>query len=140
MQKIKLTQPCPIDLSKEQQTKQGAFCSVCSKDVIDFRNMAPHEIKEVLLKKKDSNPCGTFNSEQLENPFDDFRDKILHWYSSLKKRKSINSRILLNILLVIMFLTSCRVKKSGGLSGAYAWSKNMDKDKKVEMSTRKKIQ
>jgi hypothetical protein len=139
MQKIKLTRPCSIDLSKEHETEQGAFCSLCSKDVIDFRNMTPHQIKEALRSNRDTNPCGTFNYKQLINPFDDFRDRILHWYTTLKKRKSIYSSILLRIVLVVMFLTSCRVRKSDGLSGAYAWSKNMDKDKKVEMTIRTKI-
>lgn len=47
--------------------QQGAFCSACSKCVIDFTNKRDNEIYELLTNSK-GKVCGRFTDEQLGRP------------------------------------------------------------------------
>lgn len=48
--------------------EKGAFCSKCSKTVIDFTEKSPEEISLLLTANSGKKLCGRFMSDQLEEP------------------------------------------------------------------------
>ncbi|MBL8016456.1 MAG: hypothetical protein JNK43_04235 [Ignavibacteria bacterium] len=63
--KIYIPEPCFEDWDKMTPTEQGAFCGVCSKDVIDFSGRSEDEIQKFLAENLDKKICGRFKSSQL---------------------------------------------------------------------------
>jgi len=63
--KIYIPEPCFEDWDKMTPTEQGAFCGVCSKDVIDFSGKSEEEIQKFLTENLDSKVCGRFNTSQI---------------------------------------------------------------------------
>lgn len=45
--------------------EQGAFCSVCSKTVVDFTALSDEEVQNYFLHKKGEKTCGRFRNDQL---------------------------------------------------------------------------
>lgn len=64
--KIYIPEPCHEDWEKMTPNKQGAFCSSCSKTVVDFSNKSDKEIEEFLLDNKDKKICGRFKAVQVD--------------------------------------------------------------------------
>ena len=64
--KIYIPEPCHEDWDKMNSNKQGAFCKVCSKTVIDFSVKTDGEIQEFLQANLDKKICGRFKTHQLE--------------------------------------------------------------------------
>jgi hypothetical protein len=65
MFKIQIPKPCHAEWSEMTPTQQGAFCSSCSKEVIDFTKMTDEEVKNYFLKTSTGNTCGRFRTEQV---------------------------------------------------------------------------
>ena len=63
--KIYIPEPCFEDWDKMTPTEQGAFCGVCSKDVIDFSNRSEEEIQRYLAENMNVKICGRFNTSQI---------------------------------------------------------------------------
>lgn len=63
--KIYIPEPCFEDWDKMTPTEQGAFCGVCSKDVIDFSNRSDEEIQKYLSENLNAKICGRFNTGQI---------------------------------------------------------------------------
>lgn len=63
--KISIPSPCNQSFDSFTTTKNGGFCSVCQKEVIDFRNKNDEEILHYFENTK-SKTCGYFRKEQLK--------------------------------------------------------------------------
>jgi hypothetical protein len=64
--KIYIPEPCHEEWEKMTPNKQGAFCSSCSKTVVDFSNKSDKEIEEYLLDNLDKKICGRFKAVQVD--------------------------------------------------------------------------
>lgn len=64
---ITIPEPCHENWAEMTPTQQGAYCKVCSKNVIDFTIKTENEIYDILTQS-DGNTCGRFTSFQLQQP------------------------------------------------------------------------
>jgi len=64
---ITIPEPCHENWAEMTHTQQGAYCKVCSKNVIDFTTKTENEIYDILTQS-DGNTCGRFTSFQLQQP------------------------------------------------------------------------
>ncbi len=62
--KLDIEKPCNQDWSSMTKTKNGKFCSNCSKTVIDFTLLTDNEIIQIIDKKSDM-ICGRLSKQQL---------------------------------------------------------------------------
>lgn len=46
--------------------EKGAFCMVCTKDVVDFSKRSLEEIKSYFSQPREGKTCGKFNNDQLD--------------------------------------------------------------------------
>ena len=84
MLQIKIPKPCHEDWNAMTPTTRGAFCSACSKDVVDFTSMSDDEVQHYLLNKAGEKVCGKFNNTQLHRiriniPNQIFYSRIAGW-------------------------------------------------------------
>jgi hypothetical protein len=63
--KIYIPEPCHEDWAKMTPEKQGAFCKVCAKTVVDFSEKSNEEVNEFLLANMEKKICGRFRTTQL---------------------------------------------------------------------------
>ncbi|MFY8184528.1 MAG: hypothetical protein ACOVLD_00545 [Bacteroidia bacterium] len=63
---IAINKPCHEDWNKMTPNDKGAFCAICTKDVIDFSKKTVQEIKDFFAKPINGKVCGRFKEEQLE--------------------------------------------------------------------------
>ncbi len=61
---LKIDNPCSQDWNAMDETREGKYCSSCSKNVIDFRRLSDQEVL-ALIRKADGKLCGNFNPAQL---------------------------------------------------------------------------
>ncbi|MCD6066643.1 MAG: hypothetical protein K0S33_1469 [Bacteroidetes bacterium] len=64
--KIAINKPCHEDWEKMTPNEQGVFCTVCTKNVIDFTSKTLDEIKSFFSKPMDGRVCARFKEEQLD--------------------------------------------------------------------------
>ncbi|MGY6647531.1 carboxypeptidase-like regulatory domain-containing protein [Wenyingzhuangia sp. IMCC45574] len=65
---LKIEKPCEEKWENMRSNQRGAFCNLCSKNVIDFTNLNHSEIQEILESSK-GNICARITSEQSQHPF-----------------------------------------------------------------------
>lgn len=97
----------------------GRFCSDCKKVVKDFAGMQVGEVNNIVSSATDNKMCGSFRAYQLNNPFGNWRDKIISYYqkASLElKPGSLVKPVTVFLLFIVMLITGCARR----LSGAYA--------------------
>lgn len=63
---IAINKPCQEDWNKMTPNDKGAFCAICTKDVMDFSKKTVQEIKDFFAKPINGKVCGRFKEEQLE--------------------------------------------------------------------------
>ncbi|HEY3251638.1 MAG TPA: hypothetical protein VGK25_11020 [Ignavibacteria bacterium] len=66
--KIHIPKPCNEDWKEMTPNEKGAFCSVCSKTVVDFSKKSDEEVQRYLLENNNSKVCGRFRISQVELP------------------------------------------------------------------------
>lgn len=66
MLNISIPKPCHEDWNAMTPTKQGAFCAVCTKEVMDFSNMSDDAVKNYFLLNAGKKTCGRFRKSQLK--------------------------------------------------------------------------
>jgi hypothetical protein len=77
---ISINKPCHENWDAMKPNEQGAFCAVCTKNVIDFSKKTIGEIKEFFSRPKEGKLCGRFSNEQLtELSFDAFFERFSGW-------------------------------------------------------------
>lgn len=84
MFQLKIPKPCHADWNEMTPTRQGAFCSSCSKEVVDFTQMKDEEVKNYFLHRHTGSTCGRFRTEQIQRirislPDNIFIQKIAGW-------------------------------------------------------------
>lgn len=115
--KVRLTFNCPIDLDSMPCSSNGKFCTQCSKNVTDFRGS---EVIEMNVSETEA--CGRFDIYQVENPFNNWKDRFVRFS---ERMNNVNSRFIpikhLAFALSIssLFLIGC--SRNRGLAGAYAY-------------------
>lgn len=60
---ISIPEPCHENWAKMNATEKGKFCSVCTKEVIDFTSKTDEELVKILTANK--NTCGRVKKSQL---------------------------------------------------------------------------
>lgn len=71
--KIEINKPCHENWDAMTPTAKGAFCAVCTKDVVDFSAKTMDEIKSFFSKPQEGKVCGRFKETQLQElSFDSF--------------------------------------------------------------------
>ncbi len=100
---ISIPEPCHEDWGKMTPTEKGKFCSVCTKEVIDFTQTNDEDI--VKKVQKGENLCGRFLGSQLDRPM-------------TLERKSRNSLLpyAASLLLPLSVLSHQEAKAQGGVS------------------------
>jgi len=65
MLQIKIPKPCHQSWNEMTPTSKGAFCSACSKEVVDFTNMSDAEVQSYFVNKSSDKVCGKFTNGQI---------------------------------------------------------------------------
>lgn len=65
MKKINITNPCPENWDNMHDTKEGKFCEVCSRCVIDFTEKTDQEIKDIIDQTSGKRVCGRIASKSF---------------------------------------------------------------------------
>jgi len=75
---IAINKPCHEDWSKMTPNDKGAFCAICTKDVMDFSKKTVQEIKDFFAKPIQGKVCGRFKEEQLDEiSFESFIERFV---------------------------------------------------------------
>lgn len=79
--KIEINKPCHENWDAMTPNERGAFCAVCSKNVIDFSKQSLDEIKNFFSSFPKSNKvCGRFKESQLQElSCEHFVNQFLGW-------------------------------------------------------------
>lgn len=110
-----LTFCCPEKLGNMPPADGGRYCGKCEKVVKDFSGMTNEAIAENLLHSFSENACGTFRAHQLQQPFNDRRDKLVGFYqriSTFGKRNFLRT-VQLGLVAALLFLSGCHRRMSG---------------------------
>lgn len=101
--KVTIPEPCHEDWNAMTPEESGRFCSVCTKDVIDFTTKSASEIQTYLQKNKDKKICGRFRNNQI-NKFD------IQIPQSLLRQPMPFQKAFLLVLFIVMGTTlfSCK--------------------------------
>ncbi len=77
---ITIDTPCHEDWNAMTHTAQGAYCSSCNKQVIDFTRKTENEIYDIVTQSG-HNLCGRFTQFQLEQPVrkTEIKNGLLNW-------------------------------------------------------------
>ena len=67
--KISIDSPCNANLQEMQKNNSGFFCSLCTKDVIDFSELSNYEISKFISENKNSSICARMKTSQLQEEF-----------------------------------------------------------------------
>lgn len=78
MLRINIPKPCHEDWNEMTTTDRGAFCQVCTREVVDFTNMSDEEVQNYLLNKAGEKTCGKFSNHQLDRVRVDIPDSIFY--------------------------------------------------------------
>ena len=71
---IKVNKPCNEKWQNMESNENGRFCSLCSKNVIDFTKLNSEEITN-RIKESNGNICARVTQKQLNIPLSDFETK-----------------------------------------------------------------
>lgn len=99
---LKIDNPCNENWTLMTTIEQGKYCSVCSKNLIDFTSLSDATIIG-LIEKSNGKVCGRFNEKQL--------NRIIE----IKEKQSIGTGIykLLTGLIFISTTNNIEAKNSG---------------------------
>lgn len=83
--KIAIPEPCSENWDEMTPKKNGRFCLSCSKSVIDFTTMLPHEVQHFFIQNQNKNICGKFRKSQLDTITIHIPDRILYAQTNFHK-------------------------------------------------------
>lgn len=109
MKNIHIPNPCSENWEMMSPQEKGRFCSACNKCVIDFTQKQPNEILQIIDEKQDEEICGRFYNHQLNAS--NQSEKIRTQFFKHIPVHFQNSKIVLTLLSVILFLTGCSKQK-----------------------------
>jgi hypothetical protein len=107
---ISIPTPCHEKWNEMSPREQGAFCSVCSKTVVDFTSLSDEEVQNYFLKQAGQKTCGRFRNDQLSDKEDPLKKLLAEAAPFWKK--------FLAIVLVVFgsLLTGCNNDMKGDIS------------------------
>lgn len=107
---ISIPTPCHEKWSEMSPREQGAFCSVCSKTVVDFTSLSDEEVQHYFLKQAGQKTCGRFRNDQLSDKEDPLKKLLADAVPFWKK--------FLAIVLVVFgsLLTGCNNDMKGNIA------------------------
>lgn len=88
---LKIKEPCPANWDEMTSEKDGKFCAMCKKNVIDFTQKSKSDILIYLLENKGKNICAKMPSRELNFNYKDitnakrtydqspFKSKVIQW-------------------------------------------------------------
>lgn len=101
MKTVRIDEPCSENFSSMSSTANGAFCTKCSVEVIDFTEKKPEEIRRILADRIGQRTCGHIHSSQLDQLHQDF----LAWKANSSR---VRSTVLFATIVVFgLSLFSC---------------------------------
>lgn len=80
---LTVSKPCSEKFNQFKPTQNGGFCSSCSKEVIDFRNMSDAQLTKFFKNKKE-NTCGVFYKTQLKSYTSEYMPQKTRQHTFLK--------------------------------------------------------
>jgi hypothetical protein len=110
-----ISKPCTADLSKMSATERGVFCTLCQKEVVDFRDKSNQEIDQYTQSLNGAKACGIFNEKQVTH------GKIGEAIKNIRQ-SSVNrylKNVLAFLLLGVMLMMNCTRKKPIHKQGKY---------------------
>lgn len=101
---INIKEPCSEDWYKMTSTEKGAFCQSCAKEVIDFTNKSPNQIKSILADEiaNDQNTCGRITNIQMDR----INNSFVNWKSDQESFRAVWTLSLVAIFGLTLF--SCQ--------------------------------
>lgn len=106
MQQVRIPDPCHENWSAMTPTEKGAFCKVCSKEVHDFTQKTPQQIRKTLLDTEGT-VCGHLRIEQLA----DLNHQYTDWIQSTPI--AIQKRLVLSLIIAFgITLFSCQTEET----------------------------
>lgn len=111
MKNLHIPDPCSEKWQTMYPAKNGRFCSVCEKCVIDFTEKNHQEILEILDEKSNERICGRFLNHQLQNEdsrFLNLKNRFFKYIPSYLR----NNGIAITIFSFLLFLTGCSKPKT----------------------------
>ncbi len=102
---LSIPQPCHEDWHHMTPSEKGRFCSVCTKEVVDFTSMSDTEVLHFFLDNKNEKVCGRVYPDQLHRPVAKpvYPQKNKWWYWNYAA------------MLLFFFQKSASAKIHGGL-------------------------
>lgn len=106
---IRIPNPCKASWDSMSPEKNGKFCMLCNKTVVDFSKMSVEEIKCYFNTQAGKKTCGFFYKNQLENNHTLFQENLLTKYRRANHtiQNSITRAISLFILGLMLSLSGC---------------------------------
>jgi hypothetical protein len=104
---ISIPEPCHENWNEMLPCEKGAFCSACSKVVIDFTNLSDEEVKNYFFQNKGQKTCGRFKNHQLLFPEKALNQLLVDSIPFWKKFLAIV------VILFGSFLTGCEQPTQG---------------------------
>lgn len=100
---ITIPKPCHEDWNKMTPDEMGRFCSVCSKEVIDFTSKNSDEIESYFNENTGKKICGKFNNNQLKQFNIEIKESVLF------QKRTFHHAFLLALFVVMgTSLFSCK--------------------------------
>lgn len=106
MLNISIPNPCYENWNEMMPTEKGAFCNVCSKEVVDFSQMSDEEVKHYFLANAGKNTCGRFRKKQLAGFPVVVDEQVVYMNIALWKKF-----LAVVVICFGMFFSSCSEKK-----------------------------
>jgi TonB family protein len=88
---LKIKEPCPANWDEMTSVKDGKFCAMCEKNVIDFTEKSKSDILIYMLENKEKNICAKMPFRELNFNYNDitnakwtydqspFKSKVIQW-------------------------------------------------------------
>lgn len=129
---MKIKNPCAENYMAMKKNKEGRFCDLCSKTVVDFTKMNASEIQNYLALSN-GEVCGRFKTLQLNQK--NGLEKIIYNFRECVSGlniKPIRVAVLTLISGITAFMSSCM----GVVDRSYLETNNKDEISKDTLSTK----
>lgn len=110
MEKINVPNPCSEKWELMSPQEKGRFCSACNKCVIDFTQMQPQEIRQIIDEKQGERVCGRFYNHQLSSAgkYDTLKNRFFNYIPSGFQ----HNKMILSVFSILLFLAGCSKQKT----------------------------
>jgi len=105
--KLKISNPCCVDLQRMIEAENGKFCNACNTIVVDFTKMTTEEIQTYFLNRPEQKICGSFKPIQIATGSGKIQNALVFLYKTIEvgikfKPIKVACQLLLVFLLTLM--------------------------------------